>query len=299
MTSLEIGKHYRFEGLVYRGLHSQLPSGTELGAPEEGGDDTFIVTGFWMDKLKTAGYDMDVACNSIFGNDLSYYGKDMDQFEVKIWDITDPTMRELHNDFRAIDYRTGLTCTLYPKRITNQGEVVGVEWFKNSDLTDKIIHVDVEYSRDVYGFAVSRITTRKWVMKNEEYHPKTKVTEKFYNINLEDQITEGKKRRANIVNTLTMPTFGALQAVLLPQGKSPTEVLLLGRKIMDQLDPFFQKFIGNSSTITDINDPNVGRKTIAVEIERMANNEYAFFKDPVSIFGGASIEQYLVAQFSI
>ena len=59
------------------------------------------------------------------------------------------------------------------------------------------------------------------------------------------------------------------------------------------------KFIDNSSSVTDLNDPNFGKKNVVVVIELAANTTDPWLKNTPSALGGATIEQYLVGEFSI
>lgn len=298
--TIKRNKQYRMKNLVFRGLEAQMPKGSGLGGPWEPDPDNYsVLDGEIVYRLHEEGADAEAACQAVYGKTLAEMSEDLWELEPKIWAITDPLIREAREDHRTIDYRTALTIPLFPKRTTLKGEVQRVDWYADAELTNLILSAEMTYKRDAYGFAKGRVTTRKWVMNNGEYHPLTKVTEKCYEINREDQIKEGKRRRENIVDTVQMPVLGAMQAVLMPMGHPVQEILLLARKVMDHLDPYFKTFIQNSSTVTDLSDPNVGRKTIVVEFERMATNEYPWMKNPVELLGGASIEQYLVNEFSI
>ena len=115
------------------------------------------------------------------------------------------------------------------------------EWFSDPELTNKVIRVEIVYTRDYFGFAVSRTTTRMWVLSNEQYCPIVKVTEKKYTINMLDQITEGKKRRENIVNGVQMPTMQFMITTI--QGVSQSVILLMGRDFMDRFSLHFKNFI--------------------------------------------------------
>lgn len=297
--SVDRDKIYVCSDLVYNGLYAQLPRGAGFGGPSEEFENESEFSGEMAYRLQEQGYDLDIISNAVYGKPLAEMVEEKFLREVKIWNITDPLIRDARKDHRTIDYRTALIVPLYPKRTTVQGEVVRVDWYADEAKTDLVLTTEIIYTRDQFGFATSRVTERKWVMNNGDYHPLTKVTKKNYTINIEDQIQEGKRRRENIVNTSTLPIFRAMQEILLPQGMPAQAVLLQGRAIMDHLEPFFNRFINNSSTITDLSDPNVGRKTIVIEFERMAANEYPWFNNPSTFLGGSSILQYLTSQFSI
>ena len=74
----------------------------------------------------------------------------------------------------------------------------------------------------------------------------------------------------------------------------------MGRDFIDRHENEFQKFIESSSTVTDPNDPNFGRKKVVVAIETAANSTDTWLKNaPPSLGGSITIENYLVAEFSI
>ena len=103
------------------------------------------------------------------------------------------------------DYKRGLTISLYPKDYIEYGELYKTEYYANEDLTDLVLKVTVEYVRDQMGFAQERTTTRTWIKENEEEHPDTKVTKKYYRVGTLSPIEEGIRRRGNIVKGLQMP----------------------------------------------------------------------------------------------
>lgn len=215
-----------------------------------------------------------------------------DIYTPKIMSMIQGGVDNLH--FQDIDYTIHVKPNLYPVRDIVRGEVVNVKWYKNPDATDLVLNVDVVYVRDPYGFPLSRTTTRKWVQNNGEYHPDEKVTVKSYVLNAIDQIKEGKRRRENIINELQMPTLAFLLEVLAPQPQNL--ILLEGRRFMDSMEQEFNKFIDNSSTITDLADENVGRKSLAVAFENAP--ETWLDLQPVAL-AGATIRQWLVGEVSI
>lgn len=215
------------------------------------------------------------------------------EFEPKILSLVSDSVRGVH--FHDIEYTKQVKPNLYPKRTKVKGEVQKVQWYADAALTDLVLEVDIVYTRDVQGFATDRTTTRKWVMNNGNFHADTKVTTKKYNINIEDQIVEGKTRRRNIVNIVQLPVMSFLIETETP-GMSVPEILLMGRAFMDTMELHFQKFIDNSSTVTDPLDPDFGKKQIVVAFEDATDS---WMENTPAALGGATIRQYLIGEFSI
>jgi len=153
-------------------------------------------------------------------------------------------------DFRSINYKTELIKSLHPSRVFSRGELGKVEWFSDSDLTDLILQVEMEYTRDSLGFALHRITTRSWMNKSGNFHINKKVTIKKYS-DLE-QIAEGKTRRGNIIDGLQKPILGMMLAtVIADDGESETErqtrIIMEGRTFLATHKAKFTLFVEDSN----------------------------------------------------
>jgi len=194
-------------------------------------------------------------------------------------------------NFKDLDYAVK---NLFPNRVFVKGELREVQWYSDEEKTDLVLEVIITYTRNVYGFATSRITTRTWNNEDGTLNPDVKVTKKIYS-NLE-MIEEGKIRRANIVNGIQLPTMSFMVETVT---ETPETVLLMGRDFLDRHEEEFSKFIGNSSSITDIASPDFGKKNIVVALELAATTTDTWLKNTPAILGGATIEQYLIGEFTI
>jgi hypothetical protein len=202
--------------------------------------------------------------------------------------------------FRDLDYTIK---GLYPKRTFSQGELQLVEWYLEPTFDTMVLNTTINYTRDAYGFATSRTTVRRWCNTDGSYNPLIKTKTKYYTAL--EMIKEGKRRRGNIVDGVQLPVFSFLQeaandpTAAATYGLNPATVLLVGREFMDRFDLEFGKFTDNSSSITDINDPNFNRKTVVVAFEEAANTTDSWLNYQPMALGGATILQYLVGEFSI
>lgn len=192
---------------------------------------------------------------------------------------------------------------LFPNRIFDRGELQKVEWYLESTFETLVLSTSYTYVRDPFGFAVSRDSLRVWKNRDGSDNFKTKVSQKFYTPL--QMIKEGKRRRGNIVDNVQLPTFAFLQEaandpdVAALYGLNPATVLLVGREFMDRFELEFTKFVDNSSSITDLADPNFNRKTIVVAFEEAATTTDIWLNFQPSMLGGARILDYLVNEFSI
>lgn len=203
-------------------------------------------------------------------------------------------------NFKNINYKI---LGLFPKYFINRGEVYRVEYFKEYDgskFSDLILVVDITYERAPSGFALSRTVRRRWVNNDEGFNSDEKITIKNYRVNHFKMISEGKKRRGLLVDNMQIPVMTAMTHALVPDGSSEEDILMLGRKFLDDYEDEFKKFIDNSSTVTDSVDPNYGKKRIVVRLENEASTDHLTWLDKApAIFGGASIRQFLINEFSI
>ena len=223
---------------------------------------------------------------------------DPEQKIPKIVDIAKAEAKSKH--FHNIDYRKEIEGSLFPKRTKVQGEVTKVEWYRDKGLSDLFLRVDINYTRDSIGTALERETTRTWINRDGSENPETKVTEKSYIINQEDQTAEGKRRRENIVNGLEFPVLAMMMEVLLPTGLNQTAVLLKGKAFLDAFEGEFDRFIKNSSDITDPLSEDFGKKSVVVAIEGAPATTYDWLDElPNSLGGLKTIRQYLIEEFSI
>lgn len=213
--------------------------------------------------------------------------------------------KAVNKHFHAINYKNELTQSLIPKRTVVKGEITSVTHFKeldqNNTPTTPILRVDIDYTRDATGFAISRQTTRTWFNINGTENPEKKITNKYYFVNGSDQIQEGIKRRRLLVENIQIPVLGLVMEAMMPTGSSQTECLLMGRSFMDEYELEFNRFIENSSTITDSNSSDFGMKSIRVKIRDEANPSHTIWMDktPASLGNTTTIRQFLMEEFNI
>lgn len=135
----------------------------------------------------------------------------------KIWGLA-VSAKPAFSDPSGLDYKTGLSIRLHPDLTMVKGELVKVEYYREYDgenFNDKILTVDIEWSRNDSGKLVKRTETRKWalVSDSEQYGDHVKTTEKYYTPQL--AALADARRRKNIIDDLTSQAeaFGVLSYV--------------------------------------------------------------------------------------
>lgn len=226
-----------------------------------------------------------------------------------IYDVAKSEAKSKH--FHNINYNIELNQALIPEREkgTTQGEVREVFWYKDMDNTDPanpfpinpVLRTNIQYFRDGTGFALYRVTNRTYYNRDGSENSEVKTTIKYYHINKQDMINEGEKRRGLLVKSIQIPTMNLIAEVLMPSGVTMENVVLKGRKFMDDYEDFFNKFVRNSSTITDPLDDDFGMKTIIVKLRDESDPGHVEWLDklPNSLGGSTTIRQHLITEFSI
>ena len=223
--------------------------------------------------------------------------------------IMDLVKTEFHGKpFHGIKY-TGtqeLTNALIPEREkgTFQGEVREVFWYRDmieSTPSTPVLRVNIEYTRDTSSFAMFRVVTRTYYNRDGTENSNVRTSMKYYFVNGQDMIDEGVKRRTLLVKSIQIPTMEHIAEVLMPLGVTMENVVLKGRKFMDDYDLFFNNFKNNSSTVTDPLSPDFGMKSVIVKLRDELDADHVEWLDkmPNSLGGSTSIRDHLIAEFSI
>lgn len=194
-----------------------------------------------------------------------------------------------------IDYKTGLTAKLHPVYTYVKGELQNVEYYgvydesepvESDRFKEPVVSVDITYERDSLGFAKKRTTNRSWYQKNGSINKnKKKTTKKYYDNNM--TIVEGKRRRGNIVNNMTLPIMGMLiqTELIKPDTTFTTQESLIieGRRWLASHKPAFIDFVDDSNP------------TISTEIA----NDTTSWLDNVIDGEGTTIRDYMLNELNV
>lgn len=201
-------------------------------------------------------------------------------------------------DYSKINYKIEPKPNLFPKRIFIKGELQKVEWYMEAEFINLVLQSEMTYTRDSFGFALTRTTTRTWFDTENQPLDIVKVTTKNYS--MLEQIKEGKRRRGNIVDGIQLPVMGLMVETMTiePWNLDQQTILLMGREFMDRFETEFNKFIDNSSTVTS--GPNIGRKSVIVALEEASTTTDTWLLNaPASLGGQIRILDYLTNEFNI
>ena len=209
--------------------------------------------------------------------------------------------------FHNINYKHELVTDLIPERQsgTMKGEVQQVIWYESMGPSNfpitPVIKVDIVYTRSSVGFALYRETKRWYYREDGTIHEDFNPSMKYYYVNDQDMIDEGIKRRSLLVKSVQIPVMNLMMEVLMPLGVTETSVIMKGRRFMDSYETQFVNFINNSSTVTDPQDVNYGRKSVIVALENESDIEFEEWlnKSPNSLGGAQTIKQWLIEEFNI
>lgn len=137
-------------------------------------------------------------------------------------------MVEDRTDHRQVNYKTGLIDRLHKYIDFDdtdswfRGEIRRVTYWESPTRNNKVLEVTIQYARQPNGLLTrvndtavwgdpdfyGRRTTRTWFRGDGTPHPVAKVTDKTYDSVA--AVEEGRRRRSNVVNKLTLDVLEAL-----------------------------------------------------------------------------------------
>lgn len=127
-----------------------------------------------------------------------------------------------------INYKTGLTTRLHPKHDIVRGELRKTVYYADSDGVNfyvPVLEVNFTWHRDASGFCYRRDSSISYYMNDGSINEQTKDMIKFYNE--QESIEEGRRRRQNIVNDITLQLLSMLNQTV--TGYSAEAILQMGR----------------------------------------------------------------------
>ena len=193
-------------------------------------------------------------------NIIQYSGNTFKVYEF----LSDDAISKWGNDFRvtpkSVDYKKDINGRLHPKYTFLRGFLTECEYFENaSQVVDpytgftgltydnSVLKVNFDYYIGSDGYVSHRTSTRSWCLHNEEYSVDTKVSMKYYEKNQAKK--EGKVRRLNIVDQITLDTGGLI--VLTESGVTTVkQAEELALPFLDEFDGEIDKYTkGNTSPL--------------------------------------------------
>lgn len=224
----------------YSTINSSFPSNHTFGFTNENGEILFddLVISSYSD------FDYNAIFESLFSKTLSeYLSSNATEYTYpKIYNLVDSSLADKH--FHSINYKTELTSNLHPKRTFSKGELIKVEWYSDTDLTDLVLIVDVNYTRGELTLSTERTTTRTWINTDNQENPNKKITLKKYSISPVLMYKEAAVRRSNVIEELKYNLITLLSS---DGSKTVAESAETGRLIMNSHKTAIDNYIQNYS----------------------------------------------------
>ena len=116
-----------------------------------------------------------------------------------------------------VNYKTGLTTRLHPVLTWSRGRITEVGMYASASLnaqgevegTDLVVKETFSYTDDASGLARHRLMTITWYTEDGEAG-QVKHREKYYNN--ADSRTEGRRRRRNVIDQISIKVVGMVAA---------------------------------------------------------------------------------------
>lgn len=150
----------------------------------------------------------------------------------------------------SINYKTELNTRLHPKHEVVKGELRKTTYFAeasmNSDqqleYNDPVLEVSFVWNRNPLGFCYRRDMIIRYYTEEGTLGDESKSTQKWYSN--DEAISEGKRRRQNIVDGITMPIMGLMMATM---SESDHIVIGLGRDFLKSHQASFTAYVQDSN----------------------------------------------------
>ena len=205
--------------------------------------------------------------------------------DLKIYRYVESTQTIVrHLPPKGINYVSGLTTRLHPKRTFVNGELQLVEWYASYDelsntFSDMVLDVTIAYVYDVNDLPANRTTTRRWYREDGTPHPDTKVTHKFYD-RPADRLHVNARKRENIMDEVKINTLGMMLATMIPMGQAADteEVENIGGNLFSKYQGKFRSYI------------EVDHRTV---VDDLTNETAVWLSNPINP-QGYTIRDYMI-----
>ena len=266
MDLSQLSKIYRFEKSMRDEINSLMPLGWEFGYKVADAVPFYYVTDDEITLLVNGGVDLESIFQSLYAMSVSERMESLQRHPYKIYEYMDDLDQEFVNPYHLpsyINYKTQLNTRLFPVHTFNKGELQRTMYYGTYDeetetYSEPVLCCDFAYTRDPLNFAIKRDTVRKWFRTNEVLEESSvKTSTKYYD--QQQRIREGKRRRGNVMDDITITVMGMIIATELPKGElSPysneTEVVAEGKRFLAYHKDAFTNYIddANEQIIDDI-----------------------------------------------
>lgn len=245
-----------------------LPMGWTFGVINEGSEDYIVYENDINMMLRPeTPFDLESIFQNLYSKSVFEFMNDNIVYPFKIYNYIDDEDEQFQDPYHlpaCVNYKTQLNIRLYPEHYFIKGELQKTIYYSEYDesteiFNDEILLVSFEYERDNLGFAVKRQTKRQWYRTNGVLEEtQIKDTLKFYDS--QQKIREGKRKRENIMDTITITVMGMVMQTELPNPdsiyKSPEEIVVEGRRFLADHKISFSNFIddANADILTELSE---------------------------------------------
>ena len=131
----------------------------------------------------------------------------------KIYELVDDDSPDVYRTPININFRTGLTSRLQPKRVMNQGDVVECIHYVNFDgatYSDPVVKETWTYTNDPTGYPQYRVHEVMWYDEDGDLDESNKKSEVKYYVSLQDKRHVAHQRRVNRTTKASETVIGFL-----------------------------------------------------------------------------------------
>lgn len=186
---------------------------------------------------------------------------------------------------KDVNYVSGLTVRLHPIHVWNKGRIVETQWHSVFALDDRgesfgsdmVIKESFIYTEDAAGLARHRMQTIVWI-REDDSQGETKERPKIYS-NAEAR-TEGRRRRRNVVDQMSMSVVGMLAAT--QTSGDVSQAISIGQAYMSNLDAQSAEFV------------ELGTTSLAGAI--LGDSQTTWLNNPIS--ASATIRDFILGELS-
>lgn len=201
--------------------------------------------------------------------------------------------KHFHNINYIIDIDTSIIPGLYPKRTFIYGACTNVKWYADSDLTDLVIDVVIQYTYDSLGIESTRTVTRTYYRTDDTAHYNVKTTTKNYENSPPLKIKAAMARRFNNANAVEQFLIDNAPALTVADSLITNMTI---QQVKDSLAVFWNNYD---------HEENMYIKTGSLIFEQAAEDEvdvqfnwFNTIATSLSITGVADIRDYMIYQLS-
>ena len=263
-----ITKLHTIDSVTHSEITEMLPMGWTFGVINEGSEDYIVYENDINMMLRPeTPFDLESIFQNLYSKSVFEFMNDNIVYPFKIYNYIDDEDEQFQDPYHlpaCVNYKTQLNIRLYPEHYFIKGELQKTIYYSEYDesteiFNDEILLVSFEYERDNLGFAVKRQTKRQWYRTNGVLEEtQIKDTLKFYDS--QQKIREGKRKRENIMDTITITVMGMVMQTELPNPdsiyKSPEEIVVEGRRFLADHKISFSNFIddANADILTELSE---------------------------------------------